>query len=269
MSAPVLDLVHPQGGTARVHRYGAHVTSWRTADGRERLFLARRAALDGSAAIRGGVPVIFPQFAGEGPLPKHGFARTAEWDVLEQETAAATLELRDSEATRAIWPHSFVARLQVRLGADALAITLAVRNAGADELAFTAALHTYLATSDARGTAVRGLDGVAYRDSTAGGAVRRQVGDVTVEGEVNRIYLATPEQVEVISPDEAITVEQAGFRDIVVWNPGRPGAAALPDMDPDEADRMLCVEAAVIGDPVRLAAGAEWSGTQRLSIAGT
>lgn len=61
----------------------------------------------------GGIPVIFPQF-GPGELPQHGFARTALWTVKETTVAdggnevAIVLELRGSEATKAIWPHDFV-----------------------------------------------------------------------------------------------------------------------------------------------------------------
>jgi hypothetical protein len=52
------------------------VLSWVTPDGRERLFLSDKAVFDGSVAIRGGIPVCWPQFAGLGELPKHGFVRT-------------------------------------------------------------------------------------------------------------------------------------------------------------------------------------------------
>jgi hypothetical protein len=57
----------------------------------ERLFMSRLSALDGSRAIRGGVPVIFPQFAERGPGMRHGFARVSTWRVLdsgEQDGAA-------------------------------------------------------------------------------------------------------------------------------------------------------------------------------------
>lgn len=37
-------------------------------------------------AIRGGVPIIFPQFGG-GPLPQHGFGRNSKFDLLETSVA--------------------------------------------------------------------------------------------------------------------------------------------------------------------------------------
>jgi glucose-6-phosphate 1-epimerase len=40
-----------------------------------------------SQAVRGGVSVLFPQFASHGPLPKHGFARNMLW---QQQKACIT-----------------------------------------------------------------------------------------------------------------------------------------------------------------------------------
>ena len=37
----------------------------------------------GSQAVRGGIPVLFPQFADRGPLKKHGFARDLPWQLVE------------------------------------------------------------------------------------------------------------------------------------------------------------------------------------------
>jgi hypothetical protein len=67
------------GGHARVCLFGATVTSYRSATGREELFVSKHAVLDGVKAIRGGIPVVFPQFGADGPLPQHGFARNNRW----------------------------------------------------------------------------------------------------------------------------------------------------------------------------------------------
>ena len=96
-----LRLNGPRGSSAIVARLGGQVLSWITPDGREHLFLSERAVFDGSAPIRGGIPVCFPQFGGLGDLPKHGFARTREWTVAGQrcadDYALATLELADDQ----------------------------------------------------------------------------------------------------------------------------------------------------------------------------
>ncbi len=91
------------GDTASIVAHGAHVTSWRTANGVEQLYLSPRSAYHSGAAIRGGVPIIFPQFNMVGPLPRHGFARTAPWQLVPQtQPSTAVFAWRDDEYIQAI-----------------------------------------------------------------------------------------------------------------------------------------------------------------------
>src|SRR5436305_1852990 len=85
---PKLILVAPDGARAEIYLHGAHVTSWIPAGDGERLFLSASSAFRPGAAIRGGVPVVFPQFSDRGPLPKHGFARTSEWELVDDAATA-------------------------------------------------------------------------------------------------------------------------------------------------------------------------------------
>lgn len=254
------------GSRAVVTPFGAHVTSWITADGREQLYLSARAHLDGSAAIRGGIPVIFPQFATEGPLPKHGFARTAAWGLVAgtDGEAAATFALGDSPETRAVWPHAFTATITVTLRPGTLEVELAVATTGSEALTFTAALHTYLAMDEAFAATVEGLEGLSYRDSItrAPGIQRERV--LAVKGAVNRVYAGVPARLVVRDGGRTTVVETTGFPDAVVWNPGREGVSALGDMPAGDASRMLCVEPAVIEQAVRVEPGGRWQGIQRL-----
>ena len=71
------------GSALVVAEQGAQVLSWKSADGREHLYLSPASARDGRTAIRGGVPVCFPQFNQRGPLVKHGFARLMTWTADE------------------------------------------------------------------------------------------------------------------------------------------------------------------------------------------
>lgn len=50
----------PTGESVEVLLYGATVISWKSASGQENLFLSQKALLDGSKAVRGGIPVVFP-----------------------------------------------------------------------------------------------------------------------------------------------------------------------------------------------------------------
>jgi hypothetical protein len=117
-----LRLHGPRGATAVISKLGAQVLSWIPPDGKERLFLSDKAIFDGSVAIRGGVPVCFPQFAQLGDLPKHGFVRTRAWSLVAQRTAddyaLVTFELGSDDKTMALWPHAFHAELTLMLEGD-------------------------------------------------------------------------------------------------------------------------------------------------------
>lgn len=260
---PCMRVHGARGASALVALHGAHVLSWIPADGRERLFLGERARLDGTAAIRGGIPVIFPQFAGRGPLPKHGFARTLPWDFTGTD-AHPGFELASDARTMA-WPHTFRARLRVLLTATTLALTLEVENPGDTAFDFTAALHTYLRVDALEDTALRGLRGGDYEDSAAGGGVRRETGaDVRFDGEVDRIYTASAAPLVLVDGTHTLAIGQHGFADTVVWNPGAAVAATIGDLAPGEHRHFVCVEAAQARQPVRLAPGDRWVGMQRL-----
>lgn len=50
----------PTGESVEVLLYGATVISWKSAKGEDNLFLSSKAHLDGSKAVRGGIPIVFP-----------------------------------------------------------------------------------------------------------------------------------------------------------------------------------------------------------------
>lgn len=261
------------GAQAEIYSHGAHVSAWRPAHGTERLFLSSASEFRQGAAIRGGVPVIFPQFAGLGPLPKHGFARTSLWDCIEIKQAArasAVFQLRDSPDTRALWPHAFRALLEVSIGGQELLLKLTVNNTGTERFSFTAALHTYLRVADVGRAIVRGLHGLRYIDTAAGdlpgkGPERRELlNELHIAGEVDRIYLDALQPITLIDADRSTELRMSGFKDAVIWNPGAERGAALKDLEANGYRSMLCVEAAAIGQPITLEPGAEWTGTQEL-----
>ncbi len=297
--APLV-LAAADGAWAAVLPYGAHVVGWRPApesDGAaavrpaadaERLFVSARAEYHAGAAIRGGVPVIFPQFGDRVPGPdpsiRHGFARTRPWklvppgptDTDDPNTHAeaagartAIFTLADDAETRARWPHAFRATLRVRAAGPTLTLALDVENTGAAPFAFTGALHTYLRVGDAARARVLGLEAAPARDQAAAGAARDPLGAPLGFGaEVDHLYPDAPPVVALDDPalGRATRVAREGWRDVVVWNPGPERGAALADLEPDGWRHFVCVEA-VAAEPVVVAPGARWRGAQRLTAA--
>ncbi|KQY54943.1 D-hexose-6-phosphate mutarotase [Lysobacter sp. Root494] len=260
---PCIRLSHESASTL-IALHGAHVLSWTPADQRERLFLSERARFDGNSAIRGGVPVIFPQFSERGTGMRHGFARVLSWRFIGVENEHATFELRNDERT-AHWPHTFIARLLVSLSATALELTLEVENTGDGTFDFTAALHTYLRVDALEGAAVAGLQGCDYEDSAAGGVLRREESyEVRFDGEVDRIYNDVVAPLTLADGTGELSIEQESFTDAVVWNPGAALAATIGDLAPDDYRRFVCIEAGTVLQPLVLVPGERWVGTQRL-----
>jgi len=221
---PVLTLRAEDGATATIHRHGAHVTSWCPTAGDERLYLSGKSGFDGTAAIRGGIPIIFPQFATEGPLPRHGFARTSTWSLGGVSRGAAgeaelELVLRDSAATHAIWDAAFRAIVSVAIFRQRMAVSLIVENVGDRPFSFTAALHTYFRVHDVADAEIVGLRGARYR-----GEDRSLVEDAAerlrIDGFLDRVYVGAPSHLELLEGGRRMLIDAEGFPDAVVWNPG-------------------------------------------------
>lgn len=267
-----LRLAAPDGAEATVLLHGGQVVSWRPVGGGERLYLSPQAVHAQGEPVRGGVPVIFPQFGQRGPLPGHGFARTRTWRVVRAEIgpsdAMAVLQLSDDASTRPLWPHSFTLELTVSVGGGRLDLELEALHTGAVGEApwsFSAALHTYLALQEVEFARVKGLQGRRYIDSARGGAEGLETADeLRFDGEVDRIYLDARSPLLLREPQRALAIEQLQFPDTVVWNPGEARAAALADLPDDGFRHFVCLEAGVIGTPVTLEPGGSWWGRQTL-----
>ena len=249
---PAVRIRSADGAQAIVTLYGAHLVSWQGADGAERLFCSAASKLDGSRAIRGGVPVIFPQFAERGAGMRHGFARVAAWRLADSGAGFAVFALDDSDLPAALaqaWPHGFALTLRVEVNGGVLALAFDVTNTGADAFAFSAALHTYFLVGDLARVRIGGV----------------QEGMLQVDDKFDHIYQGVKGALTLADGDTTLRLAQSGFVDAVVWNPGALDAAALNDLEDAEYRRFVCIEPALI-DPVTLAPGAAWRGTHTVGI---
>jgi glucose-6-phosphate 1-epimerase len=265
---PALALTLPTGERAVVALHGAHVLSWTTADGVEHLYLSPDAVFDGKAALRGGVPICWPQFNQRGALPKHGFARNLPWRVATDSTEGQlALELQDNPVTRALWPPAFRLRLTVTLTPQSLRISLTVLNTDSEPWSFAAALHSYLAVDEIAAVRLEGLRGASRWDAVRDERYVEMTDALRFDGEFDSVYAAPAAPLKLVQVGGTLEIEHsASCTETVVWNPGAALASKLADLPDDGYRRMLCVEAARINENVLLAPGAEWQGWQQLTV---
>lgn len=263
---PGIELSGP-GGRVRMTLLGAHVQSWIHPEHGEVLFMSTEASYGEGTASRGGVPLVFPWFGAHTEredAPAHGFARILPWEVAGYgDGPSVTLRLQESDRTRTLWPHAFLAELNVSV-ADALRITLTVSNTGDHDLHFEEALHTYFAIGDVQGASVHGLEGVPFVESASAPQIAPVDPDqpIVFLAETDRIYQGVPDDIELRSGELARTIQLTtrGARSAIVWNPWIAKAAAMGQLRDDEWLRFVCVESANCRENrVRLKPGATHS----------
>lgn len=263
---PMLTLGRPSGSRAQVSVHGGQVLSW-IHRGREQLFTSPLAIFRPGRAIRGGIPVIFPQFGDYGSGLRHGFARLHEWQPIPGKSTKEKLALMlsHSEQSLRLWPHRFRAELEVQLLDEGLWTALTIANCDDSPFQFTAALHTYLMVSSLQETGVIGLQAQRYFDAATGRRSVQREKALHFQGEVDRIYSDTG-GIDLIVQDGSrrLMVRSEGFTDTVTWNPGAELAANLEDLGRGNHLHFICIEAANVETPVELPSGAVWRGSQML-----
>ncbi|MEF3081654.1 D-hexose-6-phosphate mutarotase [Luteimonas sp. SMYT11W] len=267
-------LVDTADARAAIALHGGHLLSYVPTGGEDLLWLSPRLAAV-PAAIRGGVPVVWPFFGRQGQgddVPSHGFVRTVRWQLVAASRDA------DGSVSLTLAPPPYAdlglaLRMHLRIGTT-LEQTLETTNTGDAPVAFTQALHSYFRVSDVADVRVEGLDGLRFLDKNDGYAAHAQTGDWVLDdardpGRSDYIYADAGGRYLLDDPglDRRIELVTSGSRALVVWNPGKAAAERSSDMNDGAWRGFLCLEAANAGpDIVRLAPGQTHVLTQRVRV---
>jgi galactose mutarotase-like enzyme len=132
--------------SVEVEPLGAQLSVLRDADGHELLW-------NGDPAVWAGrAPLLFPivgTLAGGSyrlgsntyPLPRHGFARGRQFDVIAATSSSATFRLSADEATLQVYPFRFQLDVDFTLNGATLSVTSSVRNTGQQEMPASIGYH--------------------------------------------------------------------------------------------------------------------------------
>ncbi|ODN76133.1 hypothetical protein, variant 1 [Cryptococcus amylolentus CBS 6039] len=270
-------LTHESGASAEIYLFGATLTSWKQG-GKERMFVSSKSKLDGTRAIRGGIPVVFPIF-GPPPssppeyaaLPQHGFARTSQWALEE-----TIMDRPEGVSVRfvhpgppATFPHEFKLSYVVTLTAHQLSTDVHVVNSGKEDFKFQTLLHNYLAVPDSSKIKITGIDkGTTYKDKVLGMKEYESDGSaLVIDKEIDRVYQKVPSQ-EIVVDDGAgsgYKVHFHGLEDCTIWNPQEATGSQMTDMEAGGWDRYICIEPGYVREFKTLAPGEEFTGAQTIT----
>lgn len=248
---PVLTLKNAHG-EAKVALFGGHVISYiPSCDNQERIWISENALLDGSKAIRGGIPVCWPWFSDDhgqalGSLPSHGFVRTQHWTLTRQSSTHSEDWVVLVPGTTTGPGFNAKAKLELRVSlAERLHISLCTTNLDQFPFKLGCALHTYFKVDEISTSSLRGLTG-QYKDKTRDWAILPTPDPYIFTQETDRVHLTPATAVEIERPPlQPIEVSSEGHDSVVVWNPWAENAKAMTDMTNEGYKHMLCVETAL------------------------
>ncbi|CCW71096.1 unnamed protein product [Phytomonas sp. Hart1] len=264
-----------------IYQQGAHITSWRTQDGEEHLYTSPKALYQPGKAIRGGVPLIFPQFSDLGPLPvSHGFLRVSpQWSVRGSAQKGSVYELVLEYLLKPQQERYFAeahCKLVYTITFTAATLRLHIRlaNLSTDRpLTFAFAFHSYFAVADAHKVRIHGLDETAYLDDLQNRKPCAPEAVHFINGEIDRIYLNQDDRPVTLQTTSAkhqtskqLTITGDGFKDVVLWNPWVEKTKGMADMPEDGFKKFVCVEHGTIIDKPQLSPHETWEASQMIVI---
>lgn len=239
---------------ARLELYlqGAHVTRYQPIANHEVLWMSDTAVYATGKALRGGIPLCWPWFGPhpENPQrPQHGYARTASFTVLSTsanaESTSIILALDPAAAPYPEWQDRARLEVEIRLS-DSLWMEMRTLNSSDTALTVSNALHTYFSISGRNRVTLPGVTGLTYLDKPQRYKRLEQTDAITISGEVDRVYLAPPLEIELLDSvrQTKTSISTWGNHNLVVWNPGGSNAKTMADFDDRGFDKMLCIEPA-------------------------
>jgi len=280
-------LTLPTGESVDILLYGATVTSWKVPVGKspsgefiteEKLFLSDKAHLDGSKAVRGGIPLVFPIFGKSDDHPKlaqHGFARISRWEFLGNQSESDSSIQVDfglgpeniPADVRAVWGYDFGLIYSVTLSTNTLETKIVIQNKGTETFDFQVLFHTYFRVPDVEALSISGLEGLTYRDKVTSSVAEENSSELKITSETDRVYLDASKVVSVSSDIKRLfDVKLESLQDVVVWNPWT-GSSNIADFGPEGAwKNMICVEAGSVGRFHKIEGGAIWEGGQVIKL---
>ena len=234
-------------GSCEISLYGGQILNYRPMGHVPALFISKESEREAGKQIRGGIPLCWPWF-GAPPsedLPRHGFARLMNWEVLsssyDSKASEIIIGLQDSEETLKIWPHKFELVQKITL-TDNLSIEVSTLNTDNAPFEISQSIHPYFKVRDVSNTSVIGLEELSYTDLFSKKKAT-QSGPLSIDKETYYIYDGADQSCAVhdTGMGRDILLTSSGMNKLVVWNPWEEKSKQLQDFGDEEYKKMITV----------------------------
>jgi glucose-6-phosphate 1-epimerase len=217
---------------------------------------------------RGGVPILFPQFADFGRFSKHGFARNLDWSCLKNSNKDGLMQGIGSHYFLDLPPNTVLgwdhhARLEfiAEMTSDELIFTFKVTNLGRSSFSWTGGLHPYFYVEDLISSRLIGLAGASLLDRYDPQNTIDQYPSIIFEGNsCERLYHSNI-PIRLDTGKQVLNLSSTGFSEWMIWNPGEVGANHLADLPHGDWRHFICIEPVNVTNPIAVESGEEFCGS--------
>lgn len=218
--------------------------------------------------IRAGVPLCWPWFGAHSTdktAPNHGYARDAQWQLMESELLTEPMSARLCFVPVNRLIAELAVSFEINVSAQALTMRLVTHNISEQEQRLSQALHSYFKVGDIEQVILQELAGSYYLDSLDYFQEKWQACALTNIGAIDNIYKHC-ESLTIKDPvlQRQIQLTKSGSGSTVVWNPGDDYRNYAIQTGHRE---FLCVEAAnTAHEQLVLDVGQQWVLEQKVEV---
>lgn len=204
---------------------------------------------------RGGIPILFPQFAEWGNLRKHGFVRDLNWQLqsgnLDHQHKSIHYKLQINPQTYPRWPHNSNIELLVESEEKIVHIKLTITNTGVESFSWSGGLHPYFKISNLMGTTISGLQntqGIRHDKEV----VQMNTNELRFTNELFEVLFDSPVLLLLNAGDKTLKISSQGFTEWMIWNPGQQGCKQFKDLNAVDWLEFICIEPVCVRKSVPL-----------------
>lgn len=221
--------------------------------------------LDFGFPRRGGVPILFPQFADRGELTKHGFVRGIQWEMVSHDlnglSEHLSYELNINPNNFGDWPHVANLRLDVVTEAKSITFSLTIKNHGEKSFSWTGGLHPYFKIENLLNVRIEGLKGCKVENKYKFDQTHQLNQFLLFDGEPFESLFLSSSDLVIHENHKSLHLCSTGFSEWMIWNPGQSGVKDFLDIPENDWLKFICIEPVIAHQPQLIEGGGQFTGT--------